>query len=277
MFDFFRKYTKIMHGALVLADLPVVRAVRRRAATTGAAARARRSRTSTARDITQARVGRAAPQRGRPHPPADAQHRRQAARFATRRATPRWSAWCATACSRRPRRRRNMTVSDERLARALRRKTRAWPPSARADGKFDRERFTACDGPHARAVRSVGARRSGHAAGAAGRVGHGLRHARAGRRHAQRLLRAPRGAGGALQPGRLRGQGRAERRRPRGLLQGAHARSSRRPSRPASSTWCSTSTRSRRTSPSTRPTSRPTTTRTPRASAPRKSAAPATS
>ena len=107
--------------------------------------------------------------------------------------------------------------------------------------------------------------------------GTALRHAGAGRRRAQRLLRPARSAGRALQAGRLR------RRRSTSAMPISRPstrttpRSSRCPSRPASNTWCSTSKRPRRTSRSTRPTSGATTTRTPRASAPRKSAAPATS
>ena len=91
------------------------------------------------------------------------------------------------------------------------------------------------------------------------------------------LLRAPRGAGRALQRRRLQVQGDADRRRTCRPSTRTTRRCSRRPSRPASSTWCWTWRRCRRASPSTRRTSRPTTSRTPRASAARKSAAPATS
>jgi peptidyl-prolyl cis-trans isomerase D len=114
MFDFFRKYNKIVMIFLFLLIIPsfVLFGVERYQGDQKDEKVAR----VDGHDITQAGVGHAAPQRGRPHPPAVAQRRPGPARFRCR-ATPRWNAWCATACWPLRPRRRNMTVSEERLSR----------------------------------------------------------------------------------------------------------------------------------------------------------------
>ena len=148
----------------------------------------------------------------------------------------------------------------------------------RPDGKFDRERFMRGDRADARAVRSFGARRPGHAAGAARRGRHCLRAAGAGGSalldafYERREVQVAR-----FKPAEFTSKVAAERRRSRGLLQGSTPRSSRRRSRPASNTWCSTWTPSRKTSLSTKPTQELLRAERRAPAAPRKSAAPATS
>ena len=245
MFDFVRKHTKVMQFVLFLLIFPsfVLFGLEgyNRFKEKGEAV----AKVDGARDHA-GRVGRRAQAGGRAPAPADAHARRQAAGFARRRATPRWSAWCATACWPRPPTKSKLATSDQRLARELQQNELI--ASLRGpDGKLDMARYrqlVARAGHDARDVREP----------ACAPTCPRARCWPASAAPASRRRRRPRLSLDAffekreVQVARFdaadyAGQGQADRCRARGLLQEPTRRSSRRPSRPASSTWCSTSTR----------------------------------
>ncbi len=84
---------------------------------------------------------------------------------------------------------------------------------------------------------------AGHAAGAARRGAVGHRAGRRGRQRARCAVPAPHDRLSAIRRQGLCGQDHADRRRDRGVLQGARGGVHARPSRRPSTTWCSTSRR----------------------------------
>ena len=234
-------------GVAVPADHPVLRAVRRaRATPASATAAARRSPRSTASDITQAEWD-AAHQREVERicasrcPNIDA----EAARLARRRATRRSSAWCATACWRGRRQ-----VEPGRQRRAAARELFAERPavaSLRKPGRqldMERYRLLAAAGHDARRCSTQRVRQDlATRQVLQGVGGTALAPDGGGRRVARRLLRAARSAGRALRHRPTSRQGQADRRRPRGLLQGQRSAVPGARAGAASNTWCSTWTR----------------------------------
>ncbi len=173
-----------------------------------------------------------------------------------KRATPRWSAWCATVCWLKPPTHSSCKpVMPAWPANCSR--TRPSPRCVRPDGTLDMERYRQLvasqgltpEGFEARVRRDLSVRQVD-----SGVIGTVVFGAAAGRCRTERVLRKARGADRAFHRHGLCGQGHPDRCRAGVPTTRPTSSSSRRPSRPTSSTWCWTWTPSRRPSPSTRQT-----------------------